>query len=176
MTEQPTTAEAVESAKQRGLTPCQCRTHIAYRVTASDIPEDDASTFEEYDVYETCGTVTHRTYAPGHDAKLKSLLINLNREGKSYHYLSGGSIFTVEPSTLAAELNWSHFLTPAKPKAVRKARKSNLDGQAGQVKVGRWSYPATVLADHGATLDVVYTNKRNEEIVLSGIETSKFIR
>lgn len=157
MTTQPEITVEVSNTK-RGLTTCQCRTSFAYRVTAADIPEADPETFVEFDVYESCGTATHRTYAPGHDAKLKSLLIKLNREGQQYHYISGGALVDVSPATLAAELSWSHFLTPAKPKATRKAKKDRT-GQQGTIKLGRWTYPATILTDNGDTLDVIYTKK-----------------
>lgn len=147
------------------LKPCTCNTKFAYRVTAEDIPEADPNGFPEYDVYEPCGAMTRRSFAPGHDAKLKGLLIKLNREGQSFNVAGEGFLTHVEPSTLAAELGWSHFLTPAKPKSARKAKAKNRTGQTGQVKVGRWFYPATVLEDNGATLDVIYTKKDNTEVL-----------
>jgi len=154
-----------DTSTQPNLPTCRCLSHVAYRITAEDIPESDPETFEEYDVHESCGTVVNKgkQFAPGHDAKLKSVLIAAFRAQMDFSYLDGGMLIHSDPMAMAQDRDWGKFLTPAKPRKVRKAAKGKAakasQGQAEpdsdqpvrgfrpcQVKVGRWWKDGNVMA------------------------------
>lgn len=113
-------ATAKPKAQPKGLTPCQCRSQIAYRVTAADIPEADPNGFAEFDVHQDCGGETASTFLPGHDAKYKSVLIKAARAGESFHYLSGGVLIDSDPRNLAAERGWERFIDAARADQATK--------------------------------------------------------
>lgn len=101
--------------------PCGCLSHVAYRVTAADIPESDAATFVEYDVLESCGGETVREFLPGHDAKLKSTLIKAHLAGEDIAFLDGpGTLVHVAPMQLAKNRGWEKFLIAAANKQGSK--------------------------------------------------------
>lgn len=103
---------------------CKCYS-VPVRVTAADLPEVDPDTFEEFDIYESCGlqvSTPKREFRPGHDAKLKSVLIRLNRENREFTYREGGVNISTPPMQVARERGWEHFMTPVKPKKVRKVK------------------------------------------------------
>lgn len=95
--------------------PCQCNTEHLYFQDADD--ENG-----EIPVYGPCGRTTRRQFAIGHDAKLKSVLIKLNRAGHPYLVVQGGVLTDKDPRQVAADRGWERFLTPAKPKAELKAK------------------------------------------------------
>jgi hypothetical protein len=145
---------------------CNCRSRVAYRVTAADIPESDAETFEEYDVYESCGmqvSSAKREFRPGHDAKLKSVLIKLYRTGQGFAFLDGGRLIHSDPMNEAKKRGWGHFMTEA-PKRKSRAKTKTVEGgvevetvpaveepagfQPARVKVGRWWKDGVVVERH----------------------------
>lgn len=116
----PTTAKAE--------TPCTCLTTPAYVLDAEDgyeVPET---------VYGPCGRTTTREFAPGHDAKLKSLLQALYVAGSEYHRLEGGLLVSGDPFSVAVSRDWDRFLHSARDIATRKARKSEEAKQAREAK------------------------------------------
>jgi hypothetical protein len=168
------------------LPTCRCLSHVAYRVTAEDLPETDPDTFVEFDVHESCGTVVSKgkQFAPGHDAKLKSVLIAAFRAGEDFAYLEGGLLIHSDPMAMAQDRDWGKFLTPAKPRKVRKIhpgqkaadKRRASQGQAQpdsdqpvhgfrpcQVKVGRWWKDGNVMAFPAeGKITVSYTDGKGE--------------
>jgi hypothetical protein len=147
--------------------PCECRAIFAYTVTKGDTPEnltdgDDPAEIVSH-VYQSCGSDTTRTFAPGHDAKLKSALIIAHRAGMDYSWTDDGFLNHVDPLAKAIELGWAHFLTdaPAKPARKRsakpKAAKVTKPGfHPVRVKIGRWTYDAAVEAEDVNEVTVSY--------------------
>jgi hypothetical protein len=74
--------------------------------------------------YGSCGRVTRGRFAPGHDAKLKSLLIKHAVAGTKFKVWDGKKAVTVDPDKRAAELGWSKFTDRAKEVAAEKAEKA----------------------------------------------------
>lgn len=119
---------AAETAKQRKpKTFCACLSQVAYRVTHDDLPETDPEGFVEYDVYETCGGETEREFLPGHDAKLKSVLIKRHLDDDDFAYLSheGGVLIHVSARKYAAQRGWEKFLDAAKARQNAKIAASD---------------------------------------------------
>lgn len=155
--------------------PCECRAVFAYNITLGDTPEalkdgDDPNTLVS-NVYQACGAETRRTFAPGHDAKLKGVLINEYRAGRDYAFVDGSLLVHVDPMTKATELGWAHFLTESAPKPVKaskpkaeKATKASKQAKPGfhpvRVKIGRWVYDAAVEAEDVNALTVTYRDKK----------------
>lgn len=94
---------------------CKC-----YSIVAEDT-DHEGSTFK---VYMSCGSTIprKRTFKPGHDAKLKSVLLAAFRAGEEIHYMDGGMLVSVSPMQMAKERGWDHFMTPAKPKKVKASK------------------------------------------------------
>lgn len=132
---------ATKAAKTKNTTgKCQCYTHEEYVVVASDFPEltpAEAVHFQEYTVYETCGRDTANTFAPGHDAKLKSLLVHLLAAGEDYHYNIGGTGIAESPLNRARAFGWQTAVKESA--AIVKARnarqaKANKAKEAARAK------------------------------------------
>lgn len=160
--------------------PCQCLTVPAYTLGPDDTPEaaEGEGWPEGTQVYGPCDSTTSNLFAPGHDAKLKSLLIRLNREGQEYHRLEGGLLVSGDARQVAANLGWERFLTPAPtpkarkatpPKEVAKPKARKVPREVmspvlpkGTVKVGRIRYGCVVdvEASDAEALCVIYTDSK----------------
>lgn len=160
---------------------CQCRTSPAYTLGPDDTPEAAPGDGwpEGTQVYGPCDAVTKNRFAPGHDAKLKGLLIKLYRAGTEYHYLDGGLLISTDPMNHAQQYGWGHFLEASKQAAERKPPKVKASKNRvaiprkvprerlspvppkGTVKIGRWVYPCVVdvEASDNEALVVIYTKK-----------------
>lgn len=115
-----TEVETTEGEGTKTERPCQCYTEEQYVLGE----ENDGGFPAGVPVYGQCGRTTRRQFAIGHDAKLKSVLIKLNRADLPYMVLQGGMLTDKDPAQVAAERGWERFLTPAKPKAEPKAKKA----------------------------------------------------
>lgn len=118
MPEQDTTETTPEA---KPATPCSCFAEFQYQVE----PED--GTDEEFPVYGQCGRTTRNEFAQGHDAKLKSVLIQCFRAGVDYAYIDGSILNRVDPMEVAKQRGWEHLITPAKPKKERKPKAAKAD-------------------------------------------------
>ncbi len=67
-----------------------------------------------------------RDFKPGHDAKLKSVLLKAYRTGDAIVIVDGSTRTEAVPSILAADRGWSQFMKPA---PARKPRKAKADGK-----------------------------------------------
>jgi hypothetical protein len=63
-----------------------------------------------------------RAFKPGHDAKLKSVLLKAFRAGDQLVILDGDSRIEIAASKLAADRGWSKFMKPAPERRPRKAK------------------------------------------------------
>jgi len=101
-----------------------------------------------------CNAMTKRTFAPGHDARLKGFLIRAGREGLLITCPWGGAEVTAEVA--ANHFGFAHMVRDG---IARKAAKKVAKPQAKKVtaKVGRWFYEGFV-TEGGALFS--YTDKQ----------------
>lgn len=156
--------------------PCGC-----YSVAEYDEPTDTT-------VHYSCGELVYgkREFKPGHDAKLKSVLIKAFRNGTDFTMSDGGMNIHANPMELAKARGWEKFMTPAKPKKVRKPKAdkdvpvednhpdieyvdevetpASVAGfQPARFKVGRWMKDGVVVSHNDdGTITVSYTDKKGE--------------
>ena len=92
-----------------------------------------------------CTATTRRTFAPGHDAKLKGFLIRAGREGMLIRTPEGGA--DQLPAKVAERFGFAHMVREgiARPKATRKAKAAPAP-RTVTAKVGRWEYEGTLTA------------------------------
>lgn len=132
--------------------------------------------------FHSCGAQTRRTFAPGHDAKLKGTLIRLHRAGLPYVRIVNGTRQEIEPMQHAKLYGWGHLLTAQAKRGVKlpteKAAKATearpvedlplhqpqakANGPV-EVKVGRWWYDVVsyeVL--EGGGFEIEYTRKGHD--------------
>lgn len=95
-------------------------------------------------------------FAPGHDAKLKSLLILALKEGNEVVHRAGGILTWTDPVSAASRFGFGHMVQAAADRLAAKATEKAPTVIQGTVKVGRWSYPAR------KTGDVVEYNKKRD--------------
>jgi hypothetical protein len=172
--------------------PCQCFTSESYTIGPDDTPEapEGEGWPEGTQVYGPCGATTSATFAPGHDAKLKGLLIRLHRQGAEYHYRDGALLISTSPMNHAEKFGWQRFLTDAKPKAEHKPKpKVNEHGDVvnpgnrvpiprkvpreklapvppkGTVRIGRRRFKCVVDVEHSdaEALTVIYTDPKSAD-------------
>lgn len=154
--------------------PCQCRAVFAYNVTKGDTPEslepgDNPDEIVAV-VHQACGEQTQRTFAPGHDAKLKGVLLRAARSGREYAYVEGGLLIYADPMIELTNRGWAHLLVELKerPKKVRKPKAAKtVEAPAGfhpvRVKLGRWEYDGQIVSTNDVGQHVVeYTNAKGE--------------
>lgn len=115
-----------------------------------------------------CAASTTRQFAPGHDAKLKSLLITAGTHGWSVSRLTGGVRTSSTPVEAASYFGFEHQVAAGIKngqdklfarqlrEANREAKKANAAKKAAKVpekpesvkaKVGRWVYEGFVATD-----------------------------
>lgn len=101
-----------------------------------------------------CKAVTKRTFAPGHDARLKGFLIRAGREGLLISTPEGE---TKDAMQVADKFGFGHMVREgiARKAAPRKAKKATPAPLLVTAKVGRWVYEGK-LADGTFT----YTDKQ----------------
>ena len=92
-------------------TACQCFT--------VEVGTEDGVT-----VYGPCTGTTNGTFAPGHDAKLKSVLQRLFVAGQPYVVNDGATRTEGDPMSKAAERGWEHFLVRAQERAEQAQAKA----------------------------------------------------
>jgi hypothetical protein len=173
---------------------CKCYSVKATRVVASDIPEADPDTFEEYDIYESCGrqvSSAKREFLPGHDAKLKSVLQKAYRNGEGFAFYVGGMLVHSDPMNEAEKRGWAKFMTQAPKRKSRAKAKADpvVPGPAtgavndapaepaevqgfrpARVKVGRWWKDGNIVAEDATSgVTVQYQDRKGvtKEIALA---------
>lgn len=101
----------------------------------------DATTGERL----VCTATTKRTFAPGHDARLKGHLIRIGRAGHLVHTPEGGT--PKFPAVVAERFGFAHMVRDgiARVAPARKAKKAAAPAKV-TAKVGRWLYEGTLTA------------------------------
>lgn len=166
--------------EQTEYTRCACH---AFEIESwkGDVPEDGDP--NDYVIYEgtDCTQMTYRTYAPGHDAKLKSLLIKAGAAGLEVVRHDGGVNSHASAEKFAQHLGFGHQvlagIARAKAKAAERAEKKAAKAakkaepkaprsQAQQVapakikiKIGRHFYDAVISPE---TKEAAYVTAKGE--------------
>lgn len=120
-----------------------------------------------------CTATTKRTFAPGHDARLKGFLIRAGVQGLHIRTPWGGS--EQSPQAVADRFGFGHMVAAgikaaqdrAFAKAVRGVTKTAPKMEAPKpvmAKVGRWVYEGVVLAAGDGTPVFRYTNKQGVSV------------
>lgn len=148
---------------------CEC---VRYEIEqwTGEVPEGaDPGDFLE--LHGTgCVQTTTRTFAPGHDAKLKSLLIRAGHEGNGVRRNDGGVASVSDAMHWAEFHGFSHMVAagikrageklgakaakPAKTRTVKKTEPEHVT-----IKVGRWEYLGTV---NTQTNEAIFTSTNGE--------------
>lgn len=164
--------------------PCQCFAVWSYNITKGDTPEslqegDDPNEIVAA-VHGTCGETTMHTFAPGHDAKLKGVLLRAARSGQEYAYVDGAMLIYADPTEELRKRMWSHLLVDLKPRAKKERKSTKAAGKAKlaenlaagpeqpkpgfhpiRVRIGRWMYDGQIVsAKADGRLVVEYQTKK----------------
>lgn len=112
-----------------------------------------------------------RTFAMGHDARLRGILIRAHVAGKEVARVTASTIISSDARTYAEQFGWEGYLDDAKAREdtrvaakVEKANKQVLAKATGPkigdkrlIKVGRWEYTGQVVAIYnGAKGDIEF--------------------
>ena len=97
----------------------------------------------------TCTATTTRTFAPGHDAKLKGFLIRAGRDGMHVREVGRGVAHDQHPAQIADRFGFGQMVRDG---IARKAKKVTIPAKKVTApakvigKVGRWTYEGRVTA------------------------------
>ncbi|WP_052456994.1 hypothetical protein [Streptomyces sp. AcH 505] len=151
------TADQAEAAEP---TRCEC-SRYSVLVNVRENGTDGDLTWDE-ELTTKCQATTKRTFAPGHDAKLKSALIKWGAEGHDVTRDDDGVNTVADAATLAAKFPFGHMvaagISRAEAKAAAKAERAAARAakkaapkvkkpQVVTAKVGRWERTGTVEGD-----------------------------
>lgn len=130
------------------LAPCACSLFVA-------IAADGATT------RTGCTATTRRTFAPGHDARLKGFLIRAGREGLLIRTPEGGA--DQVPVRVAERFGFAQMVRDGIAR-VAKPRKAAKTAPVTTVraKVGRWVYEGRVTAGGGI---FSYTDRQGRNLM-----------
>jgi len=135
----PKTETVVEEIE---LKPCLCQ-FIEIETWTGDVPDGgDPNDYVEYIGTGCKGRLTSRTFAPGHDAKLKSLLIRAGAMGAGVRQQLGGLATVGGAQKVADQFGFGHqvahgierALVAADAKANDKAAKEQAKAEAKAAK------------------------------------------
>lgn len=149
------------ATKITGPKPCLCG--------AFEIMGDDAKTRATY-----CTELVDSQFRRGHDARLKSLAIRAKRLGRMLLvHLNSGDVMgdPVQIVATYASPTLAMFVADAgmtRRKPTKKAPKPSPApiGRVFPVKIGRWTYDATVISATGTVLTLAYTTKAGVEMTV----------
>lgn len=152
-------------------TPCECS---RYSVLSNVREAENGDLTWDQELTTGCAATTRRTFAPGHDAKLKSALIRWGAEGHEIRYDDGGMSTTADAATLAAKFPFGHMVAAgikrAEDKAAAKAERDAARAarkvapkkpKVVTAKVGRATFEGRMDGEH-----FVYEVKGNERRTL----------
>lgn len=114
------TANTAPAAKKSAATPCECSKYEA--VISAQLTEENLAdgSYEEFTT--GCTATTKNTFAPGHDAKLKSALIRWGADqGMSISRLAGGMRTTADAQHWADMHGFGTMVAAGIKKAQEKA-------------------------------------------------------
>lgn len=134
-------------ASTASVAPCSCSLFVA-------VAADGTTT------RTGCTATTRRTFAPGHDARLKGFLIRAGRDGLLIRTPEGGADQVA--AKVADRFGFGHMVRDgiarvAKPRKAAKVAPRTVIG-----KVGRWTYEGTVTANGGI---FTYTDRQGRTLM-----------
>lgn len=105
-----------------------------------------------------CNATTRRTFAPGHDARMKGFLIRAGREGMLIRTPEGGD--DQLPAKVAERFGFAQMVRDG----IARVRKDKKVAAPAKVvgKVGRWTYEGTVTA--GGKI-FTYTDRKGAQLM-----------
>jgi hypothetical protein len=101
-------------------TPCECSKFDAVdsgQLTEANLESGDYETFDT-----GCQAETGRTFAPGHDARLKSHLIKWGSQGLEVARMEGGMRVSSDAQDWANKYGFGHMVSAGIAKATEKAK------------------------------------------------------
>lgn len=109
-----------------------------------------------------CTATTRRTFAPGHDARLKGFLIRAGRENLHVREVGQGVAHETTAARFAERYGFGHMVREgiarqAKPRKAKAVAPRTVVG-----KVGRWTYEGTVTANGGI---FTYTDRQGRTLM-----------
>jgi hypothetical protein len=112
-------AENTAAAKTTA-TPCECSLFDA--LDTEQLTEENLAN-GDYDTFTTgCNATTKRTFAPGHDAKLKSFFIKHDALGHEIRRVDGGWRLSADVMDHASRYDFAHLVAAGIEKATAKAQ------------------------------------------------------
>ena len=152
---------AAENSAQTEPTRCACS---RYSVLVNVREADDGDLVWDDELSTGCTATARKTFAQGHDAKLKSALIKWGAEGYEIRRDDGGVAVTGDAFTMAREFAFHDMVVSAIARRGEKARKAMERKEARRfakeqpaseptapeepatvkAKVGRWEREGTV--------------------------------
>lgn len=155
-------------AEANGEHNCECQKY-SIEIWTGEVPEGaDPGEYVEY-IETGCHQTTTRTFAPGHDAKLKSLMIAAGAQGNAVRRDEGGMANTGDAVTMAGAFGFESQVGAgiaraqarqaerAAKKAAKAAAKADKPAKTPKaprkaaalvepvtIKVGRWQYSAII--------------------------------
>ena len=130
--------------------PCECQRYEIETWTG-EVP--DGADPGDYAMYTStgCGQDTTRTFAPGHDAKLKSLLIQAGADGDTVRRDEGGVYVSTSAMGVAGHYGFEHQVAAGIKRAQAKAEaKANKQMAKAQAKAAKATAPKTPKAANRA--------------------------
>lgn len=114
------TADLLDAiAEANGEMPCECQ-RFEIEIWTGDVPEGaDPGNYVEY-TGTGCQSTTTRTFAPGHDAKLKSLLIQAGMNSDSVRRGDGGLVILGDAVTMAGAYGFETQVASGIQRAIAK--------------------------------------------------------
>lgn len=164
------TAQQLTTATEEQSTYSRCACHaFEIQTWSAEVPEGaDPGDYAQYEG-TGCTQLTHRTFAPGHDAKLKSLLIRAGAAGAEVVRHEGGVTVVTSAERVAEHFGFWHQVLAgirrsqakaaektarktAKPAARAPRTQKQQQAEASpivvltpaRIKVGRWEYDAKI--------------------------------
>lgn len=132
------------------LAPCSCSRFVAIDAAGRETRTG-------------CTATTRRTFAPGHDARLKGFLIRAGRDGLHVREVGRGVAHDQHPAQVAERFGFAQMVRDgiarvAKPRKAAKA----VAPVTVTAKVGRWVYEGRVTAGGGI---FSYTDRQGRNLM-----------
>lgn len=105
-----------------------------------------------------CTATTRRTFAPGHDARLKGFLIRAGRDRLHVREVGRGVAHDQHPVQIAERFGFAHMVRDGIARAAKPRKAKAVAPRTVTAKVGRWFYEGT-MDDRG---NFTYTQKNGQ--------------
>lgn len=105
-----------------------------------------------------CTATTRRTFAPGHDARLKGFLIRAGRDGLHVREVGLGVAHETTAVKFAERFGFAHMVADGIARQAKPRKAAKVAPKTVTAKVGRWFYEGT-MDDRG---NFTYTQKNGK--------------